>query len=557
MDNSLHQVQELASILYTSLNTPFSLKLKSLMEAGEWKALATATLEPSSYQCPIAFRKDAIAHGFIRKLDSLPTGIDLHAESVKTFYACENSCAKTNARLSRFIPDRQHSLEASDVPKLDFIHLVREKMSSLLGPLPRDLSPKLGKGSTFYDRGSSITIPHKFASRPCRTNAAWWTDSYLFNTAWGLATLVDHPTTSAPLVERGNRFLSVQKDATKNRGICVEPSMNLAFQLSVGSFLKGRLKTVGLDLKKLQFIHRKLAQKASLDGSQATIDLSNASDTISSTTVKLLLPEMWFDLLSDLRSPFTYVEGKWCRLEKFSSMGNGFTFELETLIFLSIALACADVLGSKDQFSLIRNRDVSVYGDDIIVKTEYGKLVVDALRFFGFETNSKKTFLEGPFRESCGGDFFLGQDVRPYQLKKVPNDASSWIATANAVRKLGRSDNSDHPWFSNLHLVWLNCLNNIPSSVRVLRGPPSLGDVVIHDISSTWITKVILDHDGGYTGLRSIRGYAPVSKAIKLSQFSSHVQLASALYGVPSTGPIPRDSVSGYKKRWFPLLEEV
>ena len=93
-------------------------------------------------------------------------------------------------------------------------------------------------------------------------------------------------------------------------------------------------------------------------------------------------------------------------------MGNAFTFELETLIFWCLTRAVVEEL------QLSQNGRVFAYGDDIICPTEAVPLLYKVLDFCGFTVNTEKSFTSGPFRESCGGDYFLGFDIRPYYVKK-------------------------------------------------------------------------------------------------------------------------------------------
>lgn len=60
---------------------------------------------------------------------------------------------------------------------------------------------------------------------------------------------------------------------------------------------------------------------------------------------------------------------------------------------------------------------ISVYGDDIIVPVDEARSLINYLSILGFQTNVDKTYLSGNFRESCGGDFLNGIDVRPFFLK--------------------------------------------------------------------------------------------------------------------------------------------
>lgn len=210
-----------------------------------------------------------------------------------------------------------------------------------------------------------------------------------------------------------NRVVFVPKNYKTHRSIAAEPAQTLPFQLCIDSYLKDRLKYEGIDLRS-QKRNQELARSASVDGTYATIDLSMASDTLSYELVRSLIPKRWFSLLNSLRSicykvndptqeDRVIVKG---RYEKFSSMGNGFTFPLETLIFY----AACKAIGSEAP---------AVYGDDIVIETKLASKLISLLRFMGFYTNKEKTFVDGPFRESCGEDYLNGVRVRPVFLRKT------------------------------------------------------------------------------------------------------------------------------------------
>jgi hypothetical protein len=328
----------------------------------------------------------------------------------------------------------------------------------------------------------------------------------------------------------------------------------LFYQLSVGRHLKKRLQRFGIDLKKGQEVHRRVACQASRDDKLCTIDLSSASDTIASNLVKLLVPEMWADILDDLRCKFTYdlVKGKWLRLEKFSSMGNGFTFELETILFGCLVLeACSSALQRECFFGT----DVFVYGDDIICPKEAYEEVKVVLEFFGMTLNKKKSFYEGPFRESCGGDFWGGADVRPHNLEENPDEPHKVISLLNGIRRICDKDWLPADLRTRYLRCWFSILDTLPLSVRRCRGPKDLGDIVVHDDEIRWDTRE--KHS-----IRYLRVWKPArTKAISWNNWSPDVVLATALYGIRDTlrGPLgsrksrglmPRDAVSGYGLGW-------
>lgn len=232
----------------------------------------------------------------------------------------------------------------------------------------------------------------------------------------------------------------------------------------------------------------------------ATIDLSSASDTVSLELCRLVLPPMWLDLLESLRSPFTRIikDGApiWHKNAKFSSMGNGFTFELETLIFYSLAKAVEKCLGRTASV-------IKVYGDDIIVDSWLARSLVPALRFFGFKTNDRKTFIDDtPFRESCGSDYYRGVNVRGHYLEKLPKEPIDWTKLANGIRRMAGPDLHAFNSLYRFKRCWLRVLSHIPTDIRRCRGPERLGDICIHDDSSTW--NIITNRKDGSRSIRVI-----------------------------------------------------
>ncbi|DAD50747.1 RNA-directed RNA polymerase [ssRNA phage SRR6960803_11] len=524
-------------LVLEDIGTPRSLMVKLLIEHGEWAQLGNLTVEPAHYLTADAYMLDASATEILRKFKSLP-GVskdDLRNKAFAKWLEAEKLCAVTNARFANYLTGFYPGVDGRLLPILDS---VRKRIRRLLGPLPKGLAEcRHGKGATHDDTGQNCTVLHKMQSQPTMTHGIQPLLLLLEESAWFRA--LTRRDLSVPKIVRGNRFTTVPKTIKGDRSIGVEPSVNIFLQLGVGSYVRRRLKAIaGIDLDEGQSVHRALAQYGSSTGALATIDLSSASDTVARNVVKYLLPEDWASFLEMLRSPTTTVkrekgfDGTYV-LEKHSSMGNGYTFELETLIFWAIAR----------EFSI----PSYVYGDDIIVSTESARVVLEALKFFGFVPNPDKCFVDGPFRESCGGDYFNGQNVRPFYMKEEPNEPHEWVALANGLFHLGtRVTGSPDGLAPCVRRAYLRCLGFIPSDIRRIKGPPELGDVCLATAdASQWRIRV-------KNSIRYIETYQPVTKRMPLSRFDPDVQLAAALYGVPSQGAIIRDSVSGYRKRWVP-----
>jgi len=270
---------------------------------------------------------------------------------------------------------------------------------------------------------------------------------------------------------RGNEIVFVPKNAKTHRVIAKEPHVNSFMQKGFGRYLRDRLRTVaGVDLKD-QTLNQQLARDGSLTGTLATIDLSGASDTISTELVRLLLPEKWFSLLDQIRSKSGYLREKeyWVHYNKFSSMGNACTFELESLMFWALCSAVLEINGGE--------QTLNVYGDDIVVPVEHYESVVKVIDYVGFSVNKEKSFHSGPFRESCGKDYFLGHDVRPIFLKESISSAEVLVKLANSIRRYANRRLNGLGCDKRFHAAWNYLIGRLPKAVSNLRIPEGFGDI--------------------------------------------------------------------------------
>ena len=247
-----------------------------------------------------------------------------------------------------------------------------------------------------------------------------------------------------------NRVETVPKNYKTARTIACEPEGNLLFQLAFDKYAKQKLRYYGINLS-CQERNQKMAREGSISNNYATVDLSQASDTIAFNAVALLLPSDWFQYVKLCRTSYGKGFGQTFKYEKFSSMGNGSTFAIETLIFFAVSLAI-----SKNR------KETCVYGDDIILKKEHYPLLLKVMKHLGFSINKDKTFSDGPFRESCGTDWFLGRDVTPFYLRSKTHGKPELCHIVNGLARIAFPDSRLEKYL--LSLVNDNKLPLVPFS---------------------------------------------------------------------------------------------
>lgn len=384
-------------------------ELLNLLERGDHDAITRLSLDPDCYTDPKALLLDYQAVSLLRKADFLKTSFNCTQVAMEKFHQYEDKCRETNHRIYSSDPTGRVG---------DVLVAARGKIRSLIGDAPSRFDyeaigalAQWGPGVTSSVKGAEVSLFHKLAGKLQATP-----DLHRVGVGVLLSTIPTwqafHSESDVEVI-RGNTLCTVPKDAKTDRTIAVEPHLNAFFQRGVGKLLAKYLRKWGVDLRD-QTRNQRLAHEGSLNGSISTIDLSGASDCISKALVEWIMPPSWVALLRCLRSPEYQLDKEWRRYEKWSSMGNGYTFELESLIFYSIAWAATTLSGADTS-------RVSCYGDDIIVPMQSASITIEALNWAGFAVNEDKTYTS-PFtffRESCGKDYLLGVDVRPIFLKKM------------------------------------------------------------------------------------------------------------------------------------------
>ena len=469
--------------IYLALGSPLSSHAYGLSRKGKFMELVSLTVDPSTYQDADSFRSDYLVAELMSKFDSFDLGIDRAQAALLKFRTTEDQCRSTNQRLSvRYEPGI-----VSPYSPESFIWTMREKIAALLGPFDWDkasahfafgpgasTSVRRRFGDAYFKYG--VVRPHTTKANSLLSLAAVKSSPRWFEYLLGnrdSRTFLNLPAEqqAEELFEivAGNKVTTVPKNAKIDRVIAIEPDLNMYVQKGIGALIRSRLKRVAVNLDD-QTWNQRLAWEASKTGSHATIDLSSASDTVSLKLVELLLPGDWFEAIKQSRSERGVMpDGELITYQKVSSMGNGFTFELESLIFWAL---CSSVI------SLLKpaSRRLAVYGDDLIVPTDVAHTVLWLLRFIGFTPNQKKTFSTGPFRESCGKHYFLGTDVSPFYIKKDVTSSDRLISTANAVRSwsvtvFGLS--------SLLKTSYLAIVDLLPKCLRKPTIPRSFGDIAL------------------------------------------------------------------------------
>jgi len=427
-----YPIDEVFFALCKHVNTPVSL--------GAWlkfkyapMELLNSQLRPSDYleNDVQKFAGDYLVTEYLSKYEGHRVDIDTASVALSKFDASEAQCKETNSRLIRSRSDSSCQFASR-------IFRAQRKIASLLGPFSLHcIEPFFGwsPGATYDLKRREARVDVKLTAAPITVSGR---ALELFESVircdlhWSQALLNCEPVGDwcfAPgtfkIVDEC-RVTTVPKSSKTDRVIAIEPTGNIYLQKGVGGYFRRCLKRRGIDLDD-QSVNQRLAAEASRIG-LATLDLKAASDTVSKELVFELLPVDWALALDALRSHWALKpNGERVRLEKFSSMGNGFTFELESLIFWAL---CDSVREELDPQGVL-----SVYGDDLIVSRKIALDVIEFLGFAGFTVNDEKSYVDGLFFESCGKHYYNGHEVTPCYQKKTFRKDAEFIRAFNRITR--------------------------------------------------------------------------------------------------------------------------
>jgi len=286
--------------------------------------------------------------------------------------------------------------------------------------------------------------------------------------------LNERPITPRPRgsFERTARVRFVPKSVSSLRTICMEPTTLQWYQQGffrrIDSYIKNHnylKRRISLERQEL---NRELAFLGSIDGSFSTIDLSAASDCVSWNLVK-----KWFhqsalrEIVWCCRSKRAQLpNGDTVKLNKFAPMGSALCFPIECLVFAAIVEASIQEVGGRPYASEYR-----VYGDDIIVESQYADAVIRRLQLNGFTPNVDKsyTYTDSPliYRESCGGEFLNGDDVTPVRLSRSFGGLVVDTRDASTIERLIDLANDCYGHLPTVRLWVIKALSVLPDGLKV------------------------------------------------------------------------------------------
>ena len=287
--------------------------------------------------------------------------------------------------------------------------------------------PKHGPGATADRRRGNAKFRQD--TWPSRLEKAGFYSSDFLLPTYSYYDALERVRLLEPEAEVPVRVITVPKTLKTPRIIGIEPTaMQYAQQAILPVMLEGLRRKplasfLGFDD---QTPNQRMAREGSLTGGLATLDLSEASDRVSNQLVMEMMrnhPHL-LHAVQATRSTKADVPGHGVMpLSKFASMGSALCFPVEAMVFLTTVF-----LGIEQALRVPLDRQtintfagrVRIYGDDILVPTDCVESVVDMLGNFGFRVNVAKSFWNGKFRESCGKEYYDGEDVSVVRVRQVP-----------------------------------------------------------------------------------------------------------------------------------------
>jgi len=367
------------------------------------------------------------------------------------------ACFDTDDLLMVSFNDLPHRGDVSDEPKDGIsntsdgcLGVLQRVCDTLTGRLIPDIDPSSLRGrhgpGSVSDAGPGDDKYH-FPNWPDKLQSIF---PYDWHASTNLMTDGESPSNG----EVYSKLICVPKTQKGPRLIASEPVCNQWIQQAVAQVILDALCSWEIPRAvkiRDQSLNQQKAHLASLGGF-ATIDLSAASDRLSCYVVERVFrrnPKLLACFMAcrtqllinriDKKSPRELL------LKKFAMMGSALTFPVQTYVFLCCCLA--SVLHRREMRVSLHNiakvlDEIAVYGDDLIVPVDSTPVLVDLLDRLGLKVNVHKSFWTGKFRESCGTDWYDGENVTPIYIRSdfdphKPGTAWGVIEVSNNLYKAG------------------------------------------------------------------------------------------------------------------------
>lgn len=346
----------------------------------------------------------------------------------KLFEVCDNDRMRASVRAFQDVESTLRDLDC----QVEILGQLGKVVVKHFGPSLSRIDQDVYDGHLFGTHGPGATADglrgnEKFRIRRWTKRLDVWfpvVDHALPNPRF--SHLIDSIKWDSPETELPVKVTPVPKTAAKARIIAIEPThMQYAQQALLRLFKRefsGSAPFIDLiDQSKNQ----ELARIGSIDGSIATIDLSDASDRVTLQLVQALFaryPSLLGALEASRSTRARLPSGEIIQLRKFASMGSAVCFPVESIAFAAIALLSvehyAESIGAGSVLIKRMLRQTRVFGDDIVIPTAVVPICLRYLDRLGLKVNAHKSFWTGRFRESCGKEFFEGEDVTVARLRK-------------------------------------------------------------------------------------------------------------------------------------------
>ncbi len=412
----------------------------------------------------------ALADSFYKKLCPNDSSLEADAAALKKFLSINNSissdpwdfCAndEIEATFWDYFRNNYQAALGFEVEGTNFdLEFITEHMA--VGPgtaqkaVNTDFLSKLFEGPVSYT--SEYLIP-LYRSAIAKTNL--WADA-------------EHLRSSKfPFVKvKGGRIFFAKKNAEISRTCCTPSNLGLLFQMAAGAFIEQRLeKYFGISLSTQPDKNRELARIGSIDGSFGTTDLISASDSVAFQLFQGIQENnlLRYVMIQSRDEVAVLPDGSEVELKMMSTMGNGYTFPLQTLIFASAVKSVYEMMGLRPSAAATCHPGETrfgVFGDDIIVCREAYNFTNRMITKLGFTVNEAKSFNTGSFRESCGSDYFAGRNVRGVYIRTLETPQQIY----SAINRLNR-------WSALNGIPLHNVVRYLGSLVRSVQVPPSAPD---------------------------------------------------------------------------------